>query len=224
MDTPTLSQAVTHTAFPVSLSGTVLARDVSHEDFLAGYPGRRVEWVNGVVIDMPGVTLLHDAIVRFLENLLEYYLEATGGGRICTDPVLMRLPGIATRAPDVQVLRPENSPRLQATLVDGPADLVIEIISPGSRRTDTVEKFLEYEAGGVPEYWIIDPEHREAYFYRRGEAGQYERFAPDAQGVYHSRSLPRLHLRPEWLWRDPRPGLRETLALVEAMLSAPAAG
>ena len=54
--------------------------------------------------------------------------------------------------------------------MDGPADVVIEIISTGSRSTDRRTKFAEYEQLGVPEYWLIDPLRRQAefYVYRKG--------------------------------------------------------
>lgn len=48
-------------------------------------------------------------------------------------------------------------------------DLVIEIVSFGSGERDTVDKPNRYEAIGIPEYWIFDPErHRIA----RGLSGR----------------------------------------------------
>jgi Uma2 family endonuclease len=34
--------------------------------------------------------------------------------------------------------------------------IVVEIVSPGSRRTDNIEKRCEYAEAGIPWYWIID--------------------------------------------------------------------
>jgi Uma2 family endonuclease len=46
-----------------------------------------------------------------------------------------------------------------------PADLAVEIVPTESRLRDRGQKLAEYEMGGVREYWIIDPERRQAAFY-----------------------------------------------------------
>jgi Uma2 family endonuclease len=72
---------------------------------------------------------------------------------------------------------------LQTNLLDGPADL--------------------YEQGGVREYWLIDPERRQAEFYQRDAEGIFRPVLPDADGMYRSAVLTDLHLRVEWLWQRP---------------------
>lgn len=47
---------------------------------------------------------------------------------------------------------------MKETYLDGPADLVVGIVSPDSVGRDRGEKFYEYAQGGVPEYWLIDPQ------------------------------------------------------------------
>lgn len=39
-------------------------------------------------------------------------------------------------------------------------DLIVEILSPSSLRTDRLVKLLLYQRAGVEEYWIVDPENK----------------------------------------------------------------
>jgi Uma2 family endonuclease len=197
----------------IPIGGSILATEVSHEEFMQGFEGQRVEWVNGTVVEMPSITEKHDKLTRFLATLLEYFLERTAGGTLCQDPMVMKLVGISSRAPDILVLTAAHLDRLQTNIVIGAADLVIEIVSPGSQRTDRIEKFGEYEAGGVPEYWLFDPQYRETLFYQLDEEGEYQRIAPDDDGIYHSKILPGLKIHLQWLWRNPLPGVAERVQL-----------
>src|SRR5258708_31594543 len=56
----------------------------------------------------------------------------------------------------------------------GAPDLVIEILSPSSRKLDEVIKRKLYERSGVDEYWIVDPELDLVKVYRC----EGERFVP----------------------------------------------
>jgi Uma2 family endonuclease len=60
----------------------------------------------------------------------------------------------------------EVDPDEAATAED--AELVVEVLSPQSRQTDRVDKFEQYAASGIPNYWVIDPEEKtfEAYVLR----------------------------------------------------------
>ena len=49
----------------------------------------------------------------------------------------------------------ERLDRVHRTYLDGPADLVVEIVSPESAGRDRGEKYYEYEAAGIPEYWLL---------------------------------------------------------------------
>ena len=72
--------------------------------------------------------------------------------------------------------------------------VALEIVSPESQTRDRVHKFAGYEAGGVPEYWLLDSARRTADFCRRGRtgkaAGKYKPVPPDKAGVYRSKAVP----------------------------------
>lgn len=200
-------------------TGVVVARDVTYEEFLTEFDGRFVEWIFGVVIEM-SVTPIHNAIARFLLILLDLYLQRTGGGRVEQEPMIMRLsPNTPGRSPDLMVLLPQSEHKQKNSQVVGAADLVIEIVSPESQRRDRVEKFQEYEQGGVREYWLLDYMAKDAQFFVLNKEGVYEQRQPDENGVYRSLVLDRLRLPIELLWQEPTPRAEEAFALMQAMLN-----
>jgi Uma2 family endonuclease len=130
-------------------------------------------------------------------------------------PAQMRLHGgRSAREPDLFFLSVEHYDRRTRLGIEGPADLVIEIISDDSDKRDHVEKLEEYAEAGVPEYWVFDPRrgHQEARFYLLTESGTYREVTPGAGGRYSSTVLPGFWIEPDWLWRDPLP---DPLALLK---------
>jgi len=101
--------------------------------------------------------------------------------------------------------------RQSGELLDGPADMALEIISPESRARDRGEKFYEYEQAGVREYWLIDPVRKQAEFYRLDDEGIYQLVPADADGIFHSDVLDGLNLKVDWLWQEPLPMLMSVL-------------
>jgi Uma2 family endonuclease len=115
---------------------------VSWEEFLAWAPDDwRVEWVAGEIIEMPPSEEEHQDTSLFLVTFLLLYIQRHGLGRIFHAPFLMRLPHRPSgREPDLIFVRTEHAERMKWTYVDGPADLVVEIVSPDSATRDYREK------------------------------------------------------------------------------------
>lgn len=187
---------------------------ISYADFLenAG-DNEHVEWVDGMVVAMSPVTDWHSDINGFLYSPLRSYAESCKAGRVFCEPFQMKAgPDLPGRAPDILFVANRNLGRVQRLFLDRPADLVVEIISSGSRALDRVEKFFEYERGGVPEFWLIDPQRRQAEFYRRSDDGIYRPVVVGADGMFRSEVLPGLWLKVDWLWQEPLPPLLDVLA------------
>ncbi len=165
------------------------------------------EWVDGKVVPMMAVSRAHAELTMFLARLLGDYIEARSRGVLLGDPFQMKTaPELNGRAPDLLLVRTENLGRLGDKNLDGPADLVIEIISPGTEHTDRGDKFVEYEEGGVPEYWILDPLREIADFYVRDEQGLFRAGQVSADGIFESPALDGLALNVEWFWERPPVG------------------
>ncbi|CAA9568111.1 MAG: hypothetical protein AVDCRST_MAG18-1672 [uncultured Thermomicrobiales bacterium] len=182
---------------------------LSYAEFVARVDGGvHAEWVDGEAIVFMSPKERHQALVFFLSLLVGNFVLWLDRGIVRTAPYEMRiLPDGPAREPDILFVAREHLERITDDGLVGPADLVIEVVSEESFKRDRDTKFYEYEAGGVPEYWFLDPRpHRErAEFYRLDAAGRYVPILPDAHGRYHSVALPSFWLDPKWLWQSPHP-------------------
>jgi Uma2 family endonuclease len=170
------------------------------------------EWVDGEVIMVSPASDRHQDISSLLEVALRIYVEAHDLGRILRAPFVMRVPEVpSAREPDLLFVRRERTHLIKKTFMDGPADVVIEIVSPESIGRDRGDKFVEYERAGVKEYWLIDPDRRAAEFYELGADSLYHLAQTEADGIYRSKTIAGFWLRVEWLWQTPPPPALEIL-------------
>lgn len=177
--------------------------------------GLHGEWVDGEVIIFVAPTTRHQRLILFLGTLLYNFANLHELGEVLMSPVEMRLTNSA-REPDILFVAQDSVDRITEKKLQGPADVVVEIISPSSVTRDRVEKFAEYAAEGIREYWLIDarPSHQAAEVYLLAEDGTYQPITPDEQGRFHSRVLPGFWLDRAWLRQDPLPDSLEVLAQI----------
>ena len=166
------------------------------------------EWVHGEVVMRSPASLPHQNIVEFLCEVLKSYAFFHHLGTVVQAPFQMKMEH--GREPDILFITRNHTGRLKHTYLDGPADLVVEVISPESAGRDRGDKFYEYERGGVPEYWLLDPFTQRAEFYQL-EAGRYRMIQVGAERVYRSRVLSGFWLNVDWLWQEPLPHPLEVL-------------
>jgi Uma2 family endonuclease len=121
----------------------------------------RVELINGVLIrqgeaDMTPAPLLdHQRIIRRVARLIE---DLMPDGEVFFAPTGVFLDDDNMPEPDVLwIAASGQAVPFEGKYVKGAPDLVVEVLSDGSKRHDKVEKFRLYEKHGVREDWIIDP-------------------------------------------------------------------
>lgn len=164
----------------------------------------KAEYVNGEVIVHSPVSTRHSDAVWFIGYLLKTIVQQHDLGRVLGPEVQVRLrPGLR-RVPDLLFVAKERADMIQPTLVEGAPDLIVEIVSPDSVERDWREKYLEYQAAAVSEYWVVDLEYRRMAVYRLDEQDRYQA-VPAEEGVYRSQVLSGFWLRAEWLWQEPLP-------------------
>lgn len=124
--------------------------------------GRRYEILRGSLYVTPAPAYDHQFAVWQLSRLLGNFVVDNDLGVILLAPFDTLLPrGIASPVqPDLAFVRKEKQPRPEAGSFEGVPDLVVEVLSPGTRRLDRTVKLAAYRDAGVPEVWFADPRPR----------------------------------------------------------------
>ncbi|MFQ5578579.1 MAG: Uma2 family endonuclease [Anaerolineae bacterium] len=136
--------------------------------------GRRYEIIEGVLymVNAPGFE--HQFAVAEIFGELRNFVKKNRLGVVLTAPFEVHL-SENTRPvqPDVLFIRAENHPAPGAPFFEGAPDLVVEVLSPATARTDRFIKFNAYEEAGIPEYWIVNPKTRSVEVFTLTEGGEY---------------------------------------------------
>ena len=119
--------------------------------------GNRYEVVYGELLVTPAPRWVHQELVTRLFLLVHQYLERFPFGHAVVSPADVRW-GIDTGVqPDLFVV-PKGVARTMDWRQIRELLLVVEVLSPSSRRADRFTKRRRYQDAGVPVYWIVDPE------------------------------------------------------------------
>ncbi len=130
--------------------------------------GNRYEVVHGELLVTPAPRLWHQEVIRRLSNTLSGYLDVERVGHLPFSPADISWGPDTLVQPDLFVMPLEQARTLDwAQITD--LLLVAEVLSPSSRRADRFTKRLEYQRRGVPVYWIIDPDDRQAEIWTPGD-------------------------------------------------------
>lgn len=118
--------------------------------------GRRHEILDGEHAVTPAPTPRHQRAVRRLGTSLENFVAGRGLGEIFFAPIDVVLSESTVVQPDLLWISPERSHLVGASNLQGAPDLIVEVLSPATRRTDENLKRKLYERFGVREYWVVD--------------------------------------------------------------------
>ena len=112
--------------------------------------------IEGRLYMSPAPVSRHQDIVGELFARLRELAKATGG-RAFVAPMDCHLPDGSVLQPDVLYVAPKRVNIVERWVMGAP-DLVVEVLSPGTRRFDRSKKMTAYGRNGVREAWLVDPD------------------------------------------------------------------
>lgn len=143
----------------------------------------RTELIDGVLYVMESPTIYHQtALQEIIAAFRETIGKNNGSCMVFGTPLDMQL----SEEDRKNVLQPDmmvvcGPGRLRRKGICGAPDLVLEILSPSTRKRDMTLKYAKYAEAGVREYWICDPDKKTVVVYDLEHDGLPAVYGRDAQ-------------------------------------------
>ncbi|MDR2048755.1 MAG: Uma2 family endonuclease [Treponema sp.] len=179
----------------------------SYADYRQWDTPPRYELIDGAAYMMSSPSVEHQRISTELSRQFANFL-LDKPCRVFAAPLDLRLFPRENLSDDT-VLQPDlmvvcDDKKLSTNSVDGPPDMVIEIISPSNTAGLMLQKFNKYLAAGVREYWVIDPDEAFVHVHILRE-GRFISALYQKDAVIEVSALPGLSIDLKTLWRQETP-------------------
>jgi Uma2 family endonuclease len=140
----------------------------TYEDYAAlpEESGYRYELIDGFLLKEPSPEVHHQRVSRRLHRILEDYFATTRPqGETFYAPLDVIFSPYSAVQPDILFIA-DIRQLADAKFIKIAPELVVEVLSPASRRKDRIRKLDLYLRQGVLHYWIVDPEEGTIEAYR----------------------------------------------------------
>lgn len=145
--------------------------------------GRRYELFEGELQVTPAPTTQHQRVSGNLEFLLRAHVRTHALGEVLDAPIDVILDRGTVVQPDILFVSKKRLAIITERAVEGPPDLVVEILSESTAQRDRGVKQQLYARYGVAHYWIVDPMSRSLAEYVLAERAYTLRGTTTAPGA-----------------------------------------
>jgi len=177
----------------------ILQPNISEEEFW-DYANEDAdcELIQGVLYIHSPASEEHEDIFSYLMTFFRLYLGKSQLGKIYGSRFVMRLSKQWNPESDLLIILKDHYARIHENKIEGPADLIIEILSPSTREVDLDKKLPKYLEVGVAEVWVIDPASRILSIHHPNVPPLH--LSSDSSHPITSTVLGVLPLQPKWIW------------------------
>lgn len=133
---------------------------VTYEDYVLLPDDRRYEVIDGELYLTPAPTPYHQIVKGRIERVLEDHVERGSLGMVLDAPCDVVLSQFDVLQPDIFFISSRRLETIGEKYISAAPDLVVEVLSPGTRRRDRTLKARRYSLFGVREMWIADPDRK----------------------------------------------------------------
>ena len=127
--------------------------------------GTPIQVIDNEFYMSPAPNFSHFDVVDRIVDELKKIVARKNSGRVIFAPVAVFLGDKNAVQPDIFFISTENANIIREEGIFGAPDLIIEVLSKGNANADLVKKKAIYEAFGIKEYFIVDPDNKSVITY-----------------------------------------------------------
>jgi len=166
----------------------------TYEDYQQLPEGAPYELIHGHLVMSPSPSPRHQIVQSNLFFEISRFVRANQKGRVVSAPLDVQFSDTDVLQPDLLYVNQDRLDCIGEQSIEGAPDLVAEILSPATAHRDLTEKKRLYEAHGVREYWVVDPETEAVEVFRNSENKFEQAFRVVESGIVGSTVLDGLEI------------------------------
>ena len=132
----------------------------------------RYEVIDGELAVTPSPTSWHQIGIANLMHVLDNFVREHRLGRLLPSPIDVLFGEGDYLQPDLVFVRADRAHLVSERGIEGPPDIVVEILSPSTADRDRGIKLERYRHFGVADYWIVDLEAKAIEVWRLADSAQ----------------------------------------------------
>ena len=161
------------------------------------------EYIAGRIVMHSPASDRHENVFRFLVTLFSNFLDEKGGAVVRGSRYPLRLDAQWSPEPDILIVRDSRTDLMSPQRLEGPADMVIEIVSESDPGFDYREKQPRYREARIEEIWIVNPFNQTVFVDKLGAGGYVSKELPS--GKLDSQVISGFWIEASWLWQEKLP-------------------
>jgi Uma2 family endonuclease len=174
---------------------------LTYEDYLMlPQDGKRYEIIEGELYMAPAPTTKHQRSIGGLFRVLDRHIRDNTLGELFVSPIDVKLSRTTVIQPDIVYVSKVRSAIVTEDNIQGPPDLVIEVVSPSSADVDRGLKKKVYARYKIPHYWILDPDHQILEAYQLKGRGYRLVDNPAGDATFTPKLFPGLKIKLTDMW------------------------
>jgi len=175
----------------------------------------KADLIDGVIYMQSPPADVHERIFVFLIVILDTFVVRKKLGIVRGSRTTLKFSEANGTQPDIVFISNASRDRVHPYYMDGAPEVVVEILSPSTRKLDRGKKMALYAKHGALEYWQIDPENQIAEFFRNHNGAWLPMTVSD-DGIFHSEIIPGFWLNTNWLFAEEEPDTLDTVMTILA--------